>query len=57
VFARPERSESADEGPFYQRWWFWTGAVAVVAGGIATAVLLGRDRYTKDGSIGTLSAP
>jgi hypothetical protein len=26
--------------PFYRTWWFWTGAGAVVAGGIVTAVLL-----------------
>jgi tetratricopeptide (TPR) repeat protein len=38
---RPERP-SRDTKPIYWRWWFWTGAAAVVTGGIVTAVLISR---------------
>jgi hypothetical protein len=28
--------------PFYKTWWFWTGAAAVTAGAVTTAILLSR---------------
>jgi tetratricopeptide (TPR) repeat protein len=34
---------SPPDQPIYGRWWFWTGVAAVVAGGVATALLVGRD--------------
>jgi hypothetical protein len=27
----------------YERWWFWTGALALVGGAIATSLLLSQD--------------
>ncbi len=39
--------EAPAEAPVYQRWWFWTGVGAVVAGGVVTAVLLSRGGGTK----------
>jgi hypothetical protein len=30
----------AQETPVYARWWFWTGVGALVAGGVATALVL-----------------
>jgi hypothetical protein len=46
VDARP--SEVAPETPpVYQRWWFWTGVGAVLAGGVVTGVLLSRGGGTK----------
>ena len=36
----PRQPLPAPEAPVYKRWWFWTGIGAVVAGGIATAILL-----------------
>jgi PEGA domain-containing protein len=32
----------ASDRPVYARWWFWTAVGAAAAGGIATAILLGR---------------
>ncbi len=34
------RPAPVSESPVYARWWFWTGAGAVVAGGVLTAILL-----------------
>jgi tetratricopeptide (TPR) repeat protein len=34
-------------GPFWQRWWFWAGAGAVVAGGIAVGLLVSSAKQTK----------
>ncbi len=36
----PVKSEPEPPKPFYRTWWFWTGVSAVVAGGIAAAVVL-----------------
>ena len=36
----PAPAPTAGEAPFYTRWWFWTAVGAVVAGGVATAVVL-----------------
>jgi hypothetical protein len=37
--------------PFYKTWWFWTGAVAVVAAGTVTAILIaGRSSSPCDGA-------
>lgn len=33
---------SASARPYYKRWWFWTGATAIVAGSVATILLLTR---------------
>lgn len=33
--------------PIYKQWWFWTGIGAVVAGGVATAILLTRKSAPK----------
>jgi tetratricopeptide (TPR) repeat protein len=43
-------------GPFWQRWWFWAGAGAVVAGGIAVGLLVSSARQTKPPStdLGTM---
>jgi hypothetical protein len=41
--------------PFYRRWWFWTGAGALVAAGVVTALVLRQgDDYSKTGSLGTI---
>jgi tetratricopeptide (TPR) repeat protein len=40
--------------PLYRRWWVWTAVGAVVVTGVATALLLGRASYQKEGSLGTL---
>jgi len=37
------RAPEQEGPPVYKRWWFWTGAGAVVAGGVVAAVLLTRD--------------
>jgi hypothetical protein len=44
--------------PIYKRWWFWTGAGAVVAGGVVTAILLGTKSAPKSPncSVGALCA-
>jgi hypothetical protein len=31
-----------NQSPIYRRWWFWTGAAAIVAGGVTTALILSR---------------
>lgn len=33
----------ADEHPFYTKWWFWTGAGAVVVGGLLLVLLTNHD--------------
>ncbi len=39
---------AATSTPIYKTWWFWTGAGAVVAGGIVTAVLLTTGKKTSN---------
>lgn len=36
------------ERPVYKKWWFWTGIGAVVAGGVATAIVLGNQPKSYD---------
>jgi hypothetical protein len=45
--------------PITSRWWFWTGAVALVAGGAALTVALLTERPASSGSImpGQIAAP
>jgi hypothetical protein len=45
--------------PITSRWWFWTAAVALVAGGVAAAVVLRSERAADHGSLppGQVSAP
>src|SRR5450631_251075 len=39
--AKNETESNGSTGsPFYKTWWFWTGAVAVVAAGTVTAILI-----------------
>jgi hypothetical protein len=40
-------SEVDQPTPWYSTWWFWTGAGAVVAGGILTGILLSMDSGTE----------
>lgn len=35
------------------KWWFWTGLVVVVAGGVATAIVLTREKPHDNGTFGT----
>jgi hypothetical protein len=37
--------------PVWKRWWFWTGAGAVVAGGVVAAVVLARPETRTPGSL------
>jgi hypothetical protein len=48
----PASGNSAEAGtPIYKTWWFWTGAVAIVAAGTVTAILLaGRSSGACDGA-------
>jgi hypothetical protein len=39
----------------YQRWWFWTAIIAVVAAGTVTAVALNVERAPTEGSLGITS--
>jgi hypothetical protein len=50
--ANPASGNSAEAGtPIYKTWWFWTGAVAIVAAGTVTAILLaGRSSGACDGA-------
>jgi tetratricopeptide (TPR) repeat protein len=50
---RPSPSDKADKpgSPLYKRWWFWTGIVALGAGGTA-AVLLSRDSGLPESDLG-----
>jgi hypothetical protein len=45
--------------PLTSRWWFWTGAVALVAGGVALSVAALTERPADKGSIvpGQIAAP
>jgi hypothetical protein len=45
--------------PITGRWWFWTGAVLVVAGGIATGIALTTERPAQRGTLspGQVGAP
>lgn len=45
----PLARERTTAQPLYRKWWLWTG-VAVVAGGVATAVLATRGRETRERS-------
>jgi hypothetical protein len=50
--ANPASGNSTEAGtPIYKTWWFWTGAVAIVAAGTVTAILLaGRSSGACDGA-------
>ena len=45
--------------PLTSRWWFWTGAVVAVAGGVAAAIVLSTERAGDHGTLtpGQISAP
>jgi hypothetical protein len=30
--------------PWYEKWWIWTGAAVIVAGGVTTAIVLAQPR-------------
>jgi tetratricopeptide (TPR) repeat protein len=38
----PPEADPTARTPIYKTWWFWTGAGAVVVGGVTTAILLSR---------------
>ena len=42
VSSRPARAGAEDDtsSPVYTRWWFWTVAAVLVAGGVAGALVL-----------------
>lgn len=45
-------------GPFYKRWWFWTGVVVVAAGaGTGAYFFFLRDRGVPDTSLGNIDFP
>jgi tetratricopeptide (TPR) repeat protein len=44
----------AESRPIYKRWWFWAGAGAVVAAGVAAAILVARPG-TPQGSLGQIN--
>ncbi len=52
--ATVERSQPSDDAPVYTRWWLWAAVGGVVAAGIVTALLLGRDTSPTHGSLGAL---
>lgn len=52
VDARELNIELAPTPKFYQRWYFWAGVVAVVAGGTATAIALTTERPATEGTLG-----
>jgi tetratricopeptide (TPR) repeat protein len=56
IITAPAPAEHADEPAFYQQWWFWGTAGAVVVGAlVAFLVIRGRgDDYTTSGTWGTL---
>ena len=45
--------------PITSRWWFWTGATAIVAGGVALAIVSVTERPAEKGTLapGQISAP
>jgi len=45
--------ETQSDQPAYTRWWFWTAAGVVVAGGVVAAVLVTRGRSGSDCAAGT----
>ena len=48
-----EAPPPAESRPIYKRWWFWTGAGALVAAGVVTAILIARSGNPQ-GSLGTI---
>jgi hypothetical protein len=54
--AEPAPAETPEEpsaSPVYKRWWFWTAVGVLVAGGVTTALVLGRDKQTCQGTCTT----
>jgi tetratricopeptide (TPR) repeat protein len=53
--AEPEAAQPKDEGKrgIASRWWFWTIVVGVVAGGVATGVVLGTSSSSPDPFVGS----
>jgi tetratricopeptide (TPR) repeat protein len=49
-------SADQDSSPFYTRWWFWTVTAAVVAGGVATVIVLRSGAQEPDTTFGTMAA-
>jgi hypothetical protein len=45
----------AESRPIFKRWWFWTGAGAIVAAGVVAAILIARPGNPQ-GSLGTIDA-
>jgi hypothetical protein len=50
-----EVPQPAESRPVYKRWWFWTGAGALIAAGAVAAILLARPGNPQ-GSLGTIDA-
>jgi hypothetical protein len=48
-----------EKPPIWAKWWFWTGAAVIVAGAVATGIVLNREKSPKAGDIepGIVSAP
>ncbi|MGC4065294.1 MAG: PEGA domain-containing protein [Polyangiaceae bacterium] len=48
-----------EKPPIWAKWWFWTGAAVIVAGAVATGIVLNSEKSPKAGDIepGIVSAP
>jgi hypothetical protein len=44
----------AERRPLYRRWWFWTAAVVLVAGGVSAALLSRGDERLPEGPLGSI---
>ncbi len=44
------RFDLVEETPVYATWWFWTGVGVVVAGGVATAIIVTREKDPPSGN-------
>jgi hypothetical protein len=51
VVAQPAPPPAEARRPVWKRWWFWTGAGAVVAGGVVAAFFLARPETRTPGSL------
>jgi tetratricopeptide (TPR) repeat protein len=49
--------EASEPSPFYTRVWFWAGVGALVAGIVATVLLVGADRGPAYGNLGHVDVP